>query len=291
MTGATDGLRAHTATGIVRALVVDDEPDGRATVITMLRNHARIQVVGVSTNGREGIRAVRELRPDLVFLDVAMPDLDGFGMLEALGDDTPRGIVFVTAHDEHAVQAFEMHALDYVLKPFGRPRFDAAVRRALERLEALDALAAITMQRTLEAMASGRRERVEHAGELTVADARTDNSLAPYARRIGVRVGTRIVLVDVERIDWVEAQGDYTRIHAGSESYLVLQRMHSLETLLDPAKFVRVHRSVIVNAERIRELYRESDGGGCIVLENRVRLRVARSRWEELGAALGMRTV
>ena len=134
----------------LRAIVVDDEPDARDVVRTLLAAHEGIRVVGEATNGRDAVALVRRERPDIVFLDVQMPDLDGFGVLEQLGDAVPRAVVFVTAHDEHAIRAFEMHALDYVLKPFGRPRFDAAVARAIERLSALDAL---SLQRTLASMA------------------------------------------------------------------------------------------------------------------------------------------
>jgi len=259
-------------------VVVDDEPEARAVVVTLLAEHADVELVGEAANGRDAIALVREARPDLLFLDVQMPDADGFRVLEALGADVPRGVVFVTAHDEHAIRAFEVHALDYVLKPFGRPRFSAAVGRALERLHALDAL---TLQRTLASMAHDRRAAVEPAGELTVGDA------APAApRRLGVRVGARMVLVEVDDIDWVEGYGDYARLHAGKQRYVVSQRMHALERLLESGRFVRTHRSVIVNIRRIRALHRESDGGGAVILHDGVRLRVARGRWEAVQGAL-----
>jgi two-component system LytT family response regulator len=274
----------------LRAVIVDDEPDARDVVRTLLGAHAGIRVVGEATNGRDAVALVRRERPDLVFLDVQMPDLDGFGVLEELGEEVPRAVVFVTAHDEHAIRAFELHALDYVLKPFGRPRFDAAVARAIERLSALDAL---SLQRTLASMADGRRSRQEPPSELAAeAGANEGPSARPAPlRRIGVRNGSRITLVDVEAIDWIEADGDYVRIHAGPARHLVLQRLHALEDALEPGAFVRIHRSVLVNVSRIRELHRESDGGGSIVLRDGVRLRVARGRWDELQGALGVRVV
>jgi two-component system, LytTR family, response regulator len=265
----------------LRVVVVDDEPDARDVVRTLLAAHSQLRVVGEATNGCEAVEVIRRERPDVVFLDVQMPDLDGFGVIEALGDDVPRGVVFVTAHDEHAVRAFDLHALDYVLKPFGRPRFDAAVARAVERLSAMEAL---SLQRTLASMADDRRARHDDPGELSLGEAPHH----PPLRRIGVRTGAKIVLVDVDTIDWVEASGDYARIHVGKASHLVLQRMNALEQALEPRTFLRIHRSVIVNVSRIRELHRESDGGGSIVLSNGVRLRVARGRWEELQGALGM---
>jgi two-component system LytT family response regulator len=274
----------------LRAVIVDDEPDARDVVRTLLAAHEAIRVVGEATNGREAVTVIRRERPDIVFLDVQMPDLHGFGVLERLGGDVPRAVVFVTAHDEHAIRAFELHALDYVLKPFGRPRFDAAVARAVERLSALDAL---SLQRTLASMADGRRTRGEAPSELAHdAPTRTSEGARPAPlRRLGVRQGSRITLVEVDSIDWIEADGDYVRIHAGRAQHLVLQRLHTLEEALEPGAFVRVHRSVLVRTARIRELHRESDGSGSIVLQDGVRLRVARGRWEELQAALGVRVV
>jgi len=278
---------ATTPATAVRAVIVDDEPSAREVVRTLLTEHPTVQVVGEATNGKEAVQLVRRLRPDLLFLDIQMPDQDGFHVLAALGDDVPRGIVFVTAHDEHAIRAFDVHALDYVLKPFGRPRFKAAVTRALDGLRAMDAL---TLHRTLASMAADRAD-AHPAGELSLGDSAPDGEgkAKPAApRRIGVRNGAKITLVDIDTIDWVEASGDYARIHAGARAYLVSQRMHALERLLESREFVRVHRSLIVNVKRIRELHREADGGGTLVLTDGVRLRVARGRWEAMERALEM---
>lgn len=258
----------------IRAVIVDDEPAARDVVRTMLAAHESIEVVAEAGNGFEAVRVVRSTRPDLLFLDVQMPDRDGFGVLQALGDDVPRAVVFVTAHDEHAIRAFEVHALDYVLKPFGKPRFNAAVERAVDRLKGMEAL---RLQRTLESMAEDRRAAGAPAGEVALAN-----------QRIGVRLGQKLTLVDVASIDWVEADGDYARIHAARASHLVSQRMHALERYLEPFGFVRVHRSLIVNRERVREMYREADGSGVLLLTTGVRLRVARGRWEALERALGI---
>jgi two-component system, LytTR family, response regulator len=270
-------------TDVVRAVVVDDEPAAREVIVTLLAEHPTVRVVGEAGNGREAVDIVRQLRPDLLFLDIQMPDQDGFGVLASLGTDVPRGIVFVTAHDEHAIRAFDVHALDYVLKPFGRPRFMAAVTRALDRLRALDAL---TLHRTLASMADDRRADERPPAELALEDA--DAPRTTPIKRIGVRTGSKIVVVDVDAIDWVEASGDYARIHAGKQTYLVSQRMHALERLLEAGDFTRIHRSLIVNLRRVRELHREADGGGTIILHDGVRLRVARGRWESLEAALEM---
>jgi two-component system LytT family response regulator len=258
----------------IRAVIVDDEPAARDVVRTMLHPYDDVAIVGEAGNGLDAVRVVRSARPDLLFLDVQMPDRDGFGVLEALGDDVPRAVVFVTAHDAHAIRAFEVHALDYVLKPFGRPRFDAAVRRAVDRLNGMDAL---RLQRTLESMAEDRRSAGAPRGEVALAN-----------QRIGVRLGQKLTLVDVASIDWVEADGDYARIHAGRASHLVSQRMHALEKYLEPFGFVRVHRSLIVNRERVHEMHRDIDGSGVLVLTTGVRLRVARGRWDSLEKALGI---
>lgn len=268
---------------VVRAVVVDDEPAAREVVRTLVAEHSRIVVVGEAGNGRDAVEVVRRTRPDLLFLDIQMPDADGFGVLASLGADVPRGVVFVTAHDEHAVRAFEVHALDYLLKPFGRPRFTAALTRALERLEALDAL---TLQRTLASMAADREADAGPPG-VGAMDPPIRDQRRPL-QRIGVRTGSKVVLVEVASIDWLEALGDYTRIHAGKETYVVGQSMQSLENALGPADFLRIHRGSIVRLDRIRRLHRESDGGGAIMLQDGVRLRVARGRWETLRVALEM---
>lgn len=270
----------------IRAIVADDEPAAREVVITLLADYPAIQVVGEAGNGHETVRLVRDNKPDLLFLDIIMPDLDGFGVLQALGADVPRGVVFVTAHDEHAIRAFEVHALDYLLKPFGRPRFNATVNLALERLRAQDAL---TLGSTLASMAADREASQEPPAELSMTDADVADRTSARPRRVGVRTGTRTMLLDVDSIDWVEAVGDYARLHVGKRSYLVLQRMHVLDSVLYPEDYVRIHRSTIVRLTRIRELRRESDGGGTLVLDTGVRLRVARGRWEALTRALQLR--
>jgi two-component system LytT family response regulator len=263
-----------------RAVVADDEAVARAAVLTLLEDAPAVEVIGEAASGAETVALVKRLRPDLLFLDVQMPGGDGFHVLEALGGEVPRGVVFVTAFDEHAVRAFEVHALDYVVKPFGRPRFDAAVARAVARLEAEEAL---SLRRTLEALVEGRRVPEDGAGTLTERLAE-----APRPENLAVRVGSRTLLVPVADVEWIEADGDYARIHAGGRAHLVSARLQALEDLLDPHRFLRVHRSVIVSLPRVAELQRDPDGGGSLVLRNGVRLRVARGRWEPLERALAL---
>ncbi|MGD2067060.1 MAG: LytTR family DNA-binding domain-containing protein [Gemmatimonadota bacterium] len=270
-----------------RAVVVDDEPAARQAITTFLADTPGVEVVAEAGDGEEAVAAVRRTAPDLLFLDIQMPDLDGFGVLEALDDEVPPGLIIVTAYDHHALRAFEVHALDYVLKPFGRPRFLAAVERALHRLEARDAL---SLHRTLRSVLQGRR-----AGEASVAELlgrgpeeeATAGEVPP--KRLAVRTGTRTVLVAVDTIDFVEADGDYSRLHVADRVHLVSERIGRLETLLRPAGFLRIHRSSLVRLDRVGELARDPDGGGTVVLDSGVRLRVARRRWEELEGALGLR--
>lgn len=265
-----------------RAVVVDDEPEARQVVTTFLSEEPRVQVVGEAGNGPEAVALVRKERPDLLFVDIQMPGMDGFAVVETLGDDAPAGIVFVTAHDEYALRAFDVHAMDYVLKPFGRPRFKAAVERALRRLGAEEALASM---RTVAAVL-GRRARPDQVvGELTEGESAT---APPHPRRIGVRIGSRLVLVPVEDIDWAEADGDYVRVVAGGAAHLVSSSLQAMERALGAGRFFRVHRSVVANLDRVRELHREPNGGGYLVLDGGVRLRVSRGRWDPLVQALGV---
>jgi two-component system LytT family response regulator len=269
----------------VRAVVVDDEPAARDVITTLLANHTDVSVIGEATNGREAVALVRRTRPTFCFSTfrcrISMDSVSSKRWAP-----TSRVALCSSQRTTNTRFArFDVHALDYILKPFGRPRFTAAVTRALERLSALDAL---TMQRTLASMADDRRAAGEQVGELALGDAGRDEARQSPPRRLGVRTGTKTLIVDVENVDWVEALGDYARIHAGKQTHLVAQRMHALERLLEAGDFIRIHRSLIVNLRRVRELHRESDGSGSIVLHDGVRLRVARGRWESLQTALEM---
>lgn len=268
----------------IRAVVVDDEPTARAAVLTFLAEVEDIEVVGQAGNGNEAIEVIRSATPDLLFLDVRMPDRDGFEVLEALGDDVPRGVVLVTAHGEFAQRAFDIHAVDYVTKPFGRPRFLAAVNRAMTRLRAEEAL---TARSTLESLVQSLRlDRDSPADGTLVPDAGPPGS---GVRRIGVRMGARTVLVDVGDIDWVEADGDHVRLHVGERIHLLSSTLSRVGHTLGDSGFVRIHRSAIVNLSRVDVLHRDPDGGGSLLLSSGVRLRVARSRWEALEERLGLR--
>ncbi len=239
----------------IRVLIVDDEPPARARVRRHLAADPEFEVVGEAGSGAEAVEAVSRLEPDVVFLDVQMPGLDGFGVVAALdaGDTLPH-VVFVTAHDEYAVRAFEVHAIDYLLKPFREQRFTQALERVKERLR-------------------GRGDDVAWRLRDLLAGI---GSRPAYLERILVRDGERSVLLDVTRIDWIEAERNHVRLHVGEASHLVRGTITALEGRLDPARFLRIHRSRIVNVERIREIHPWSHGDQLIVLRDGTELIMSR---------------
>ena len=237
-------------TDVVRAVIADDERAARDAIALMLSARNDVHVEAEAGSVAETVARVQACKPELLFLDIEMPDGTGFDVLEKLNGNLPRGVVFVTAHDEYAVRAFEVHALDYLLKPFGRQRFNQAVDRALERLRSMDAL---SLPPTLAAI-----------------------------RRVSVKSGSKTLLLDVGNIRWIEGADDYVRVHTADKSYLVDERLSAFEKQLDSREFLRVHRSCIVRIDCVEELHRESDGGGVLLVRGGVRLRVARSRWQDV---------
>jgi two-component system LytT family response regulator len=247
----------------LRVLVVDDEPIARRRLKAILREEPDVEVVGECEDGEGALEAARRLTPDLLFLDVQMPGLDGFEVVEALGPGSRPAVIFVTAYDQYAVKAFEVHAVDYVLKPFERVR----VRAALDRARAL-----ATGEGEL-----GRRLRA------LVADLGASRPL----RRLMVRAGGRVYFVRTEEIGWVEAAGHYVTLHAGRESHLVRETLAGLEARLDPQRFARIHRSTIVSLEHVRELQPSFHGEYVVVLRDGTRLQCSRTYADRLQRALG----
>ena len=242
---------------ILKVLVADDEPLAREGIRLLLARDPRVELVGEAASGLEAVDKTRSLKPDLLFLDVQMPELDGFEVLRALSEEDVPAVVFVTAFDRFALRAFEVHALDYLLKPFDDERFREALERAKrDRVRARAVLAA-----SLPALLQ------DHAGR---PDAR------PVSRLVVRDIG-RVVFVSVEEIDWIEAQDYYVALHVGPKSYLHRETMTSLEGRLDPALFLRIHRSAMVNVKSLRELRREGRRDLVAVLANGVELKVARS--------------
>jgi two-component system, LytTR family, response regulator len=229
-TAFQNGRRKFRSDG-VRVLIVDDEPLARRGVCVRLRKFPGIQIVGECGDGASALENILKLEPDLVFLDVQMPDMDGFDVLRTLPAERVPAVIFLTAHEQHALRAFEVHALDYLLKPLDDERFATAVNRAQLQMDA--ASKAALVGRILGLL---------------------DQQSRQYVSRFMVRMGSRIQVVPVEDVEWISAAGDYTELHARSATHLLRETMNSLEQRLDPNRFVRVHRSRIINLARILEL-------------------------------------
>ncbi|HEY0018598.1 MAG TPA: LytTR family DNA-binding domain-containing protein [Longimicrobium sp.] len=249
-------------------VVVDDEPLARRRLARLLEADGAVEVVAVCATGRDAVRAVRQHKPDLLFLDVQMPEMDGFGVLRELGDGPLPQVVFVTAYDQYAIQAFEVHALDYLLKPYTPARLGAAVQRALKQLQAPPAAPAERLAELLEHLERERR----------ALDARLSG--APPApgptTRVMVKQGERMFFVPVERIDWLEAEGNYVRLHCGKEAHLVRATLSGMEEQLDPRRFTRIHRGTIVNLDRVKEVRPWFAGDYMVKLHDGGELRLSR---------------
>ena len=268
----------------IRALIVDDEPAARAGIRQLLAGDAEVLVAGECTNGREAVAAIQEAPPDLLFLDVQMPELDGFGVLREVGTDGVPSVVFVTAYDQYALRAFEVHALDYLLKPFSDDRF----RESLERAKAQVRHGRMgQLSKKLAALLD-----TYGATPLPVSAADTSTPAAPpqsraYLERLVVKSGGKVTLLRVGEIEWIDADGDYARIHVGKVWHLLRETMKRLELQLDPARFVRIHRSTIVNLEKVKELQPFFRGEYVAVLHSGVTLKLSRGYRANLEARLG----
>ena len=248
----------------IRTVIVDDEPLARERLRSLLRDDAEIEIVAEATDGKAAVKAIQKTEPDLLFLDIRMPGLDGFGVLDALRVPRLPVVVFVTAYDRYAVKAFEIHALDYLLKPFHRARFEETVRRAKTAV---------------------RRGAADHLSR--VFGWLEDSRPAPKrVRRFLVKASGRVVFVPSEEIDWIEAAGNYVRLHVGAASHMIRETMAGVESRLDPERFVRVHRSAIVNVEKVRELQPMFRGECSAILRNGSRVAVSRAHRLPLEARL-----
>ncbi|HEX8153354.1 MAG TPA: LytTR family transcriptional regulator DNA-binding domain-containing protein [Thermoanaerobaculia bacterium] len=249
---------------MIRTVIVDDERHARQKIRTLLARETDVEVLRECANGHDAVQAIRELRPDLVFLDVQMPGRDGFEVVRDAGVDA-RHVVFVTAFDQYAVKAFEVQALDYLLKPFDRTRFD------------------MTMQRVRERLRSGAEELQEKLRAL-VDQVKADREPLD---RIMIKSAGRITFLRTTEIDWIEAADNYIRLHAGRESHLIRETMGSVEQQLDRRKFVRVHRSAIVNIDSIAEIRSLFHGDHSILLRTGAEIPLGRSYREKLEAVFG----
>jgi two-component system, LytTR family, response regulator len=242
----------------IRAIIVDDEELSRAVLRELVTPHADIEVIAECSNGFEAVKAVNELKPDLVFLDIQMPKLDGFEVLELIGSDV--AIIFVTAYDQYALRAFEVHAVDYLLKPFGAERFEAALTRARQRMGQHPPVPAD--------LATAARAPGQHAD------------------RIVLRDGSDVHIIPISKLDYAEAQDDYVALAAEGKKRLKQQTISSLEQSLDPARFLRIHRSYILNLERLKKLEPYGKDTHVAILADGTRLPVSRSGYTRLRSIL-----
>jgi two-component system LytT family response regulator len=250
----------------IRTLIVDDEPLGRERIRTLLGDDAEVEVVGECSDGKQAVEAIGRTAPDLVYLDIQMPEMDGFAVLNAIASERMPVIIFVTAYDRYAVQAFEVHALDYLLKSFDRERFRSSLLRAKEQIrDSREGVWNEQLTGLLEDL-QARRKRLT---------------------RLVIRSSGRIFFLRVEEIDWLEAADNYVCIHVGRESHLVRQTLQSLEESLDPARFLRIHRSTLVNVDRIQELHPLFHGDYVVKLLDGTELSLSRSCREKLAGPLG----
>ncbi|HTY60614.1 MAG TPA: LytTR family DNA-binding domain-containing protein [Bacteroidota bacterium] len=250
----------------IRTLIVDDEPLARDKIRMFLERDPEIEIIGECVDGVHAVRSIEESSPDLLFLDIQMPGKDGFEVLRTVGVDRVAAVIFVTAYDEHALRAFEFHALDYLLKPFAANRFQDALARAKTQLLAEPAEPFKKQLMTLLGSVDGESR---------------------YITRLVVKTGGRIVFLKVEEIDWIEAAGNYLTLHVGTSSHLIRETMNDLESRLDPAQFLRIHRSTIVNIDRIKEMQPLFHGDFTVMLMNGTRLMLSRNYKSRLPRHLG----
>lgn len=255
-----------TAGRRIRVLIIDDEPLARRKIRRMLARDPEVEILGDCANGREAIPAIDARNPDLVFLDVQMPEIDGFDVLESIPAAKIPLVIFVTAYDQYALRAFEVSAVDYLVKPFDRRRFEKALQRAKSRL------------------ATERGGDLNRQTLALLAELRAKSS---HIERLVIKAGGRAFFLKTEEIDWIEAEGKYVRLHAGKESYLLREAIGGLEGQLDPKKFPRIHRSTIVNIDRVRELQPWFHNEYRVILKDGTELMLSRSCRKRLGELLG----
>lgn len=248
----------------LRVAIVDDEEPARLVLREYLEGEAGVQIVAECANGFEAVKAVSETKPDLVITDIQMPKLDGFEVLDLIGRET--NVIFATAYDEFALKAFEVHAIDYLLKPFSRERLREALQRARARLARPAAAAAVQPDAAAVAMAA--------------------RPAGAWITRIVIRDGAEVHVVPIDRVDYVETQDDYIAVHAGERTLLKDQALASLESQLDPRRFVRIHRSYLLNLDRLAKLEPATKDTKMAVLRDGRRLPVSRSGQERLGSLL-----
>lgn len=298
----------------VRVLIVDDESLSRQRIRRLVQSEPDAEVIGECENGVEAVAAIREQRPDVVCLDVQMPELDGFGVLNQLGDGPAPKVLFVTAYDEHALRAFDVHAVDYVLKPVDADRFRTAferARRAHQESVAVNRLGQLldTVRRVSDGSpaiageyappaalggssdhgaGNGATNGSTNGGMQVAANGGNGAAASQYASRILVKHDGRMFFVKVGDIDWIEADRNYVRLHVGNTAHTIRERISHIEETLDPRIFARIHRSTIVNLNRVREMQQWFSGDYVVILENGARLRLSRHYRDRVERQVGV---
>jgi two-component system LytT family response regulator len=254
-------------------MIVDDELLARSAIRMLLKDDPEIQIVAEAGSGPEAVELITHHSPDLVFLDIQMPGMNGFDVLESLGTNNIPVVIFVTAFDQYAVKAFEVHALDYLLKPFDDARFEQALRQAKSHLE----------QGELNRLTQKLFELLEYRDERV---SEQPQARPKYLTRLMIKSASRIFFLKVDEIDWIGAEDYYVKLHVGRKSHLLRETMNDLETKLDPDKFVRIHRSSIVNMDRVKEMHPHFNSDYLVILQDGTELKLSRSRREQLQALL-----
>ncbi len=245
----------------IRVLIVDDEPLARDRVGRFLAGEPDIEIIGECADGGETVAKIRSLKPDLVFLDIQIPEMDGFEVLEAIGVDRMPSVIFVTAYDQYALRAFDVHALDYLLKPYNRERFGRALERARAELQ------------------HGETDGLDERLRALLAHLKPERK---WLDRLLIKSSGRAFFLRTDELDWVEAEGNYVKLHAGREAHLLRETMNNFAAKLDPDRFLRIHRSTLVNVERIRELQPMFRGECIIVLRDGTQLTLSRNYRDKL---------
>jgi two-component system, LytTR family, response regulator len=276
----------------IRALIVDDEPLARERLRSLLQDESDIELSGEFENGTKAVDAIRKDAPDLLFLDVQMPEMDGFGVLQAIGPDRVPAVIFVTAYDEYALRAFDANATDYLLKPFDQERFRRSLDRARSHLQmgragnVNDKLQSLMRYLNIDPTQLSQLPQ-SPSGTPQAGTSTQGNGHSAQSDRLVVKSGGRVYFLKADEIDWVEAAGNYVRLHVSKDSHLLRETMNGIETKLDTRRFMRIHRSTIVNLERIKELQPWFHGDYVVLLRDGTRLTLSRGYRDKLQTVLG----
>jgi two-component system LytT family response regulator len=268
----------------IRVLIVDDEPLAREGLRKLCERDPEIEVVGECADGRAAVAAIEQIEPDLLLLDIQMPNMDGFEVLGAVGPDRMPQVIFVTAYDQFALRAFDVHALDYLLKPFSDKRFFDAIARAKQ---AIQQAGQSDLRARLLALLEAVGIEEKAIGEPSHAGTKARTAKPPVASRIAVKERGRVVLVRADDIDWIEAADYCAKLHVRERAYVIRESMKSLAARLDPARFFAVSRSAIVNLDRVREIQSFARGSHIVILNDGTRVTLSRARREVLERRLG----